>query len=300
MLTTKAIFARKENCFELQDCMIEKIVELSAEDYRAFSQNMLRDHDFIADNIDRMFVDENGIWHGMLVLDGGSDNAILVESEGSKYARYASFLPNFKPYVESQILQLADLIIKDGTQKTADGRWAIGFDDIQERFGVTVIPDNGTCEMLARTLNMSDEVSELELSNDGFDLTYYLDYCENLDEKHCPSRKPIIKLADMLSCNFEDVHLCHKEVENEPVTICELNNSTLTTEGKQEWADVLKADVCRIYDGHYGLQIELLGVKPSRLDAFSGMLAGICSQENYEKWVMQEQESPMAMTMKQE
>lgn len=300
MLTTKAIFARKENWFEPQDCMIEKIVELSAEDYKAFSQNMLRDHDFIADNIDSMCVDENGIWHGMLVLDGGSNNAILVESEGSKYARYASFLPSFKPYVESQILQLADLIIKDGTQKTADGNWAIGFDDIQERFGVTVIPDNGTCEMLARTLNMSDEVAELELSENGFGLTYYLDYCENLDEKHRPSRKPIIKLADMLSCNFEDVHLCHKEVENEPVTICELNNSTLTTEGKQEWADVLKADVCRIYDGYYGLQIELSGVKPSRLDAFSGMLVGICSQENYEKWVMQEQEPSTAMTMKQE
>lgn len=34
------------------------------------------------------------------------------------------------------------------------------------------------------------------------------------------------------------------------------------------------------------------GVKPSRLQDFSTMLAGYCSEENYEKWVAQPEENP--------
>ena len=72
----------------------------------------------------------------------------------------------------------------------------------------------------------------------------------------------------------------------------ELSESTLTDAGKQAWADVLEAKVCRIYEGGYGLQMELEGVKPSRLQDFSAMLAGYCSEENYEKWVAAPEESP--------
>lgn len=100
------------------------------------------------------------------------------------------------------------------------------------------------------------------------------------------------KLADILPCNFEDVHLCHRAVENEPCTICELSDSTLTAEGKQAWTDVMNADVHRIYNGFYGLQIELSGVKPSRLDAFFSALAGYCSAQDYETWFAQEDSTP--------
>lgn len=99
-------------------------------------------------------------------------------------------------------------------------------------------------------------------------------------------------LRDLLNTPMEDVHLLHQDVEIEPATIVELSESTLTDAGKQAWADVLDAQVCQIYEGFYGHQIDLKGVKPSRLQDFSMMLAGYCSEENYEKWVAQPEEAP--------
>lgn len=298
MLTTKAIFERKENWFEPQDSVIEKIVTLSAEEYKAFSQNMLRDHDFITNNKDSMFVDENGVWHGMLVLDSGSDNAILVESEGANYARYASFLPNFKSYVDRQIHELANQIIKDGTQNTSTGNWIISFDKVEKQFGVAVSEDNGIAALLENELEGRDEIADLDMTDGNIDVVYHLAYCPNLVDEAAEIVKPRVYLADLLPSALEDVHLCHSEVDNEPATIVQLTDSTLTAEGKKAWADVLQAGVVeRIYTGMYGLQIEISGVKPSRLDAFSAALAGYCSEQDYAKWFTQEQEPPMTMSM---
>jgi len=45
MLKTKAIFERKTNDFQPRDCVIEKIIELTSQQYDAFSKNMLDDYD---------------------------------------------------------------------------------------------------------------------------------------------------------------------------------------------------------------------------------------------------------------
>ena len=39
------------------------------------------------------------------------------------------------------------------------------------------------------------------------------------------------------------------------------------------------------YQGYYGLQIDLTGVKALRIYDFSAMLAGYCPIEDYYKWV---------------
>lgn len=108
-----------------------------------------------------------------------------------------------------------------------------------------------------------------------------------------PQTVPVIRLRDMLHTKWEDIHLVHNEIENEPSTIVELDESTLTEAGKEAWADVLNADVLRVYTGLYGLQMELGGVKASRLDAFSSMLAGYCSVQDYEKWVNEPEDHPL-------
>ncbi len=96
-----------------------------------------------------------------------------------------------------------------------------------------------------------------------------------------------LKLKDLLTVSLEDIHLIHSDEEIDPATICKLNSDTLTNAGKEEWADVLNAKIHRIFNGICGLQIEVSGVKPQRLSDFSFMLAGHCSEQDYEKWVTQ-------------
>lgn len=66
----------------------------------------------------------------------------------------------------------------------------------------------------------------------------------------------------------------------------------MTDAGKADWADVLDAEVVKVYNGYYGLQMELDNVNPSRLEEFSSMLAGYCPVSDYERWVTQEGDAP--------
>lgn len=102
---------------------------------------------------------------------------------------------------------------------------------------------------------------------------------------------PVSRLKDLLHLHWEDIHLLHKDVEVQPATIVELDEHTLTDAGKADWADVLDAEVVKVYNGYYGLQMELDNVKPSRLEEFSSMLAGYCPVSDYEKWVTQESDT---------
>ena len=94
-----------------------------------------------------------------------------------------------------------------------------------------------------------------------------------------------ITLFELMGCNLENIHIVDADVEHDLATIVELNQDTLTDEGKREWSDVLSAKVTRIFDGIYGTQIEVTGSEPERLEAFSKMLAGECTLSESERWL---------------
>ena len=103
------------------------------------------------------------------------------------------------------------------------------------------------------------------------------------------------RLKDLLDTRWENLHLVHGEIDyGLPHTIVELDAGTLTEAGKEAWADVLNAKVLRVFQGYFGLQMELSGVKASRIEAFSAMLAGYCSEQDYESWVNETEGEPVS------
>ena len=100
-MKTVARFERKANALDIQPCVIEVIHELPPGEYKAFTQNMLNDYDFIREHRDVMRVDRDGITHCMLVMGAGLPDGVLVNSEGSSYGRYTAILPNARLIVES-------------------------------------------------------------------------------------------------------------------------------------------------------------------------------------------------------
>ncbi|WP_283608445.1 DUF6329 domain-containing protein [Faecalispora anaeroviscerum] len=109
MLKTKAIFEKKTDDFNPRECVIEKIIDLSTQKYDAFSKNMLADYDFIRDNIDLMFCDEQGAYHCLLVTSKDRPDGILLESEGYSYGRYSGFLPNAADFLAAHPEQAQQL-----------------------------------------------------------------------------------------------------------------------------------------------------------------------------------------------
>ena len=301
----KAIFERKPADFDLRNFEVSKTIRLPADVFEAVLQKPMRDYDFIQDNIEQMHCDSSGVYHCLLLTGEGRNDGLLVESEGYSYCRYASYVPNISALTSPALQQLnelmtaaADYIVTIGTQNTTEGNWIIGFDELAQQTGFE--HDFSSMDTLLDMLHEREEVANVELGDSGIDVCYYLDFCpqygghpEKAEPEQLPEApSPVSRLKDLLHLHWEDIHLLHKEVEVQPATIVELNEHTLTNAGKEAWADVLDAEVVKIYNGYYGLQMELDKVKPSRLEEFSSMLAGYCPVSDYEKWVTQEGDAP--------
>lgn len=196
--------------------------------------------------------------------------------------------------LERQARKAVEFIIQDGTENTTSGNWILPFDGLEQQSGLCVEDASFFQQLIRNMLCERPEAADLSIDENGFDVTCYLDFCRNFEPETEAVQTDVSrqKLRELICTPLADVHLVHKEVDIDPATIVELSANTLTDAGKQAWADVLEAKVCRIYGGAYGLQVELKGVKPSRLQDFSTMLAGYCSEESYEKWVAQTEEVP--------
>ncbi len=97
----RAVFHRKEPCLETQECEIEKVITLSDVEFDQFQKCLLNDYDFLHDNAELMRV-EDGVTHCLLVMGTNSQDGILVNSEGSSYARYSAYFPNAKSFLLTQ------------------------------------------------------------------------------------------------------------------------------------------------------------------------------------------------------
>lgn len=294
----KTTFEHKPD-FRFRDFVIEKNVTIPAEQFERMLCRPLTDQKFLTENAGLMWQDSMDVYHCLLVIGEGRSDGLLVESEGYNYARYASYVPEATalryPSLAKMNRELAaavDFIIADGTNQTSEGNWVLSFAELEEKTSLCVTEKTFLQEMLGDMLCSRPEVADLTIGDDCFDVVYYLDFCPNCLKGQAAEAPAGQTLRDLLKTPMENVHLLHKDVEIEPATIVELSADTLNDAGKQDWADVLDARVCQVYEGFYGHQIDLEGVKPSRLRAFSMMLAGYCSEENYEKWVAQPEETP--------
>lgn len=82
----------KEQIVPQDDFVIEKIVEISQRQFIKFLDDMLGDYDFIKVHKDLMYIDSNNVWHAILVTTRELDYGILVQADGSSYARYSAFI----------------------------------------------------------------------------------------------------------------------------------------------------------------------------------------------------------------
>lgn len=302
--------------FKFQKAEIEKKVCLPAGEFEEFLRNPLEGLPCIEENIDLMQEDRDGVYHCLLVTGEGRRDGVLVESEGYGYACYASYVPDAAALEYDSLSEfgaglswLADRMIQAGTDGTRDGNWIFYLDQIQEGCDLSLSENPALTELLADMLVERPEVHLAYVRSDCLELRFHPEFCPNCQketedwqslagaalqagdpreqrEQKDEGQTMEACLKDLLCARWEDLHLVHDEIDyGLPHTIVELDGTTLTAAGKEAWADVLNAKVVRVFRGYSGLQMELSGVKASRLEDFSAMLAGYCSVEDYENWV---------------
>ncbi len=182
MLKTNAIFERKCSAVQTQPCVIEAVEQMDCEKFKKFSNGLLEDRQFIADHKEDMFVDSNGVIHGLLALDMESGDGILIDSSGYDYARYSAFMPNIKPYLDEQIALTADKIIKDAITNAENGRWTFDIDDASKCYEIHIKESNGIGGMLISDLRERQEIGEIVVEGNCFEITLDSEYCNKLKD----------------------------------------------------------------------------------------------------------------------
>ena len=195
-MQTKAIFRRKEACFEPSECVIEKVIHLSDSEFAQFQQVLLDSYDFLRENAELMRV-EDGATHCLLVVGKTAEDGILVNSEGSDYARYAAYFPNAKSFLLTQgqtqqvvtavapvatapanetvgvspallaygakMNQLIDEVIQQALEGHDQSAYLISMPDLQD----TADRDSFDQDLLVEMLRERSEIVELDVNDDG-------------------------------------------------------------------------------------------------------------------------------------
>jgi hypothetical protein len=160
----------KADDYRAEACEIEKVMELSQSDFALLYQSPLRDFDFISENKDWMCCDENGVNHCLLVLGEGSDDGILICSEGYDYARYSTHIPNARQIIaaqlrpeyaaelEKRLSNACDEIISCAAAYDGTSPFRVLISDLQETHGI----DETYAPLLLKMLGQRTDVFEFE------------------------------------------------------------------------------------------------------------------------------------------
>lgn len=167
-MIVQAYLERKPESLCTVPCQVEKVVELSAQDFDAFVFNPLAAREFIAEN--KKLMRSEGIKnHCLLVLGRDRADGVLVNSEGTDQVRYAAYLPCARIIVNAAVEQAAEWIVQEGMKDSAGSRtFGIRFSELQKQTGLVVSPDNGIGPMLLEMLKCRSEIENVEMGKKGF------------------------------------------------------------------------------------------------------------------------------------
>ncbi len=105
-----AVMNRKADCYETKKCVVEKVIDVHETEFKKMLEKPLERNYYLATYRSLMGFYDNA-YHCVLFVDQSSGDGLLVNSEGSDYARYSQFVPNAKDIVlkQEQGLALDDL-----------------------------------------------------------------------------------------------------------------------------------------------------------------------------------------------
>ena len=93
---------------------VDKVIELSLQQYRYFSTHLLEDMPFLAENKHLTGVDEQFVTHCLMITATERHSCLLVDTQGYDYARYTAYVS------EKERIDIEDVPVERMDQKARD------------------------------------------------------------------------------------------------------------------------------------------------------------------------------------
>ena len=136
---------KNEMRLNTQPCTIEKVVEISSEDFDKLKKHTMMDFDFIKENAGLMKTDkESNVNRCVLFVNSDSDEGMVINSQGTSYAKNFSYLPKAKTLLradeshilaeqQKDMLRFRDAFLTDMLSGQEEGRYAIDLSEVKAK-----------------------------------------------------------------------------------------------------------------------------------------------------------------------
>lgn len=256
---------RKDADIETDICRIEEVIELTESEFDHFRHNPLNDYDFILESSDLMHVDDNGVYHCLLVLCENQNDGILVESEGSFYARYSAFVPGARQLLQQakydkvltefcdEMQTVVDKMIGDSQKYNCNRKFCIRPEKYVENYDSDMY-----MPIIYRMLLNRPEIEGVEETTNSFTVTMSPDYVLPQEELRVISTEEFEIMcakhllwiynesgeqADFSGCDLSGLNLAHRNLNSALFVGARLND--LSLEGAELcFSDFTDAKIC--------------------------------------------------------
>lgn len=177
----KANLIEKPGNFQMDDCLIEKVVELTREEFGKLKFTPMEKQPFITENKSCMY-SRDGILHCLLALGPDSNDGILIEAAGYDYPRLAAYIPGMRDILNAEMDRAADFIVRQGVENTDSGNWCVYFEELAEGLGLNIQAGNGLDSMLRTALKCRPEVAAVDMHDGCIEMEYRPEYCQQLQQ----------------------------------------------------------------------------------------------------------------------
>ena len=83
-------------------CAVEKTVVLAKADYENFINDLTVDRWFIEKNTALCRIDEDGVWHCILVRRRGQTDGVLIMPEGTDFPKWAAYISDIHHFFQKR------------------------------------------------------------------------------------------------------------------------------------------------------------------------------------------------------
>lgn len=135
----------KRTCFNMQNCSIDKVVELPTEAFATFIQTPHDYYDFIKEfNAETHEITTDSSSCLLVLCECGGDG-LLIDTQGYDYARYSAYIPNARSLVNyelypslktfaDEMCRTVDKFTKKAVNGQIDCQYGIDLNDIRRQF----------------------------------------------------------------------------------------------------------------------------------------------------------------------
>jgi len=170
-----AVMNRKADCYETKKCVVEKVIDVYETEFKKMIEKPLERNYYLAPYRSLMGFYDNA-YHCILFVDQKSGDGLLVNSEGSDYARYSQFIPNARDIVLKQEQNLALNDLKKHMDCCID-RWLKQYAN-EDKFSILLtdlVDDSNVTELFvnyaSEALCSDPRIESCELTHNTIDVT---------------------------------------------------------------------------------------------------------------------------------